>query len=60
VNNHRSGREVVWAWRYAATLETAVPELPAGFDNRLGDNWRLMLGIANQYPGIVKNYARRI
>ena len=36
-----------WTMDNVATLETAVPELAAGFDNRLGDNWRLMLAIAD-------------
>jgi putative DNA primase/helicase len=36
-----------WTMDNVATLETAIPELPAGFDNRLGDNWRLMVAIAD-------------
>src|SRR4029077_15984142 len=40
-----------WTRDNVATLETAVPELPAGFDNRLGDNWRLMLAIADLAGG---------
>jgi hypothetical protein len=36
-----------WTMDNIATLETAVPKLPAGFDNRIGDNWRLMIAIAD-------------
>jgi len=42
-----------------ATLKTALPELPAGFDNRLGDNWRLMLGIADLAGGEWPDQARQ-
>jgi hypothetical protein len=42
-----------------ATLETAVPELPAGFDNRFGDNWRLMLAIADLAGGEWADQARQ-
>ena len=42
-----------------ATLKTAVPELPAGFDNRLGDNWRLMLAIADLAGGEWPDQARQ-
>ena len=42
-----------------ATLKTAVPELPAGFDNRLADNWRLMLAIADLAGGEWADQARQ-
>ena len=29
-----------WAMDNADALKTAEPEMPPGFDNRLGDNWR--------------------
>jgi Protein of unknown function (DUF3631) len=48
-----------WTRDNVATLETAVPELPAGFDNRLGDNWRLMMAIANLAGGEWLDRARR-
>jgi hypothetical protein len=48
-----------WTSDNVATLETAVPELPAGFDNRLGDNWRLMLAIADLAGGEWADQARQ-
>ena len=48
-----------WTRDNVATLETAVPELPAGFDNRLGDNWRLMLAIADLAGGEWADQARQ-
>jgi putative DNA primase/helicase len=48
-----------WTMDNVATLETAVPELPAGFDNRIGDNWRLMLAIADLAGGDWPEQARR-
>ena len=48
-----------WTMDNVATLETAVPELPAGFDNRLGDNWRLMLAIADLAGGEWADQARQ-
>ena len=52
-------RDAVTFLRPIATLETAVPELPAGFDNRLGDNWRLMLAIADLAGGEWADQARQ-
>jgi putative DNA primase/helicase len=48
-----------WAMDNVATLKSAVPELPPGFDNRLGDNWRLMLAIANAAEGEWPDQARQ-
>ena len=48
-----------WTTDNVATLETAGPELPAGFDNRLGDNWRLMLAIADLAGGEWADQARQ-
>jgi hypothetical protein len=36
-----------WGADNAAALKKAAPEMPPGFENRLGDNWRLMLAIAD-------------
>jgi len=47
-----------WAMDNVATLKTAIPELPAGFENRLGDNWRLMLAIADLAGGEWPDQAR--
>jgi putative DNA primase/helicase len=48
-----------WAMGNVATLKTAAPQLPAGFDNRLGDNWRLMLAIADVAGGEWPDQARQ-
>jgi Protein of unknown function (DUF3631) len=48
-----------WTTDNIATLEAAVPEMPAGFDNRLGDNWRLMLAIADSVGGEWPDQARQ-
>jgi len=42
-----------------ATVEAATTKLPAGFDNRLGDNWRLLLAIADMAGGEWPERARR-
>jgi Protein of unknown function (DUF3631) len=47
-----------WTMDNIATLKTAEPELPTGFDNRLGDNWRLMLTIADLAGGEWPDQAR--
>jgi Protein of unknown function (DUF3631) len=36
-----------WAMDNGETLKTAEQQMPPGFDNRLGDNWRLMFAIAD-------------
>jgi putative DNA primase/helicase len=48
-----------WTMDNIATLKTAEPELPTGFDNRLGDNWRLMLAIADLAGGEWPDQARQ-
>jgi putative DNA primase/helicase len=48
-----------WTTDSIAALKTAMPELPAGFDNRLGDNWRLMLAIADLAGGERPDQARQ-
>jgi hypothetical protein len=40
-----------WSIDSVDALKVAEPELPAGFDNRLGDNWRLLLAIADHAGG---------
>src|SRR5262249_36537053 len=40
-----------WSIDNAETLRGAVPQMPAGFGNRLGDNWRLILAIADRVGG---------
>jgi hypothetical protein len=41
-----------WAIDNGATLKAAAePDMPAGFDNRLGDNWRLLFQIAERVGG---------
>jgi hypothetical protein len=40
-----------WTIDNAEALRTARPEMPAGFENRLGDNWRLMFAIADLAGG---------
>ena len=36
-----------WANDNGEKLKHAEPEMPVGFDNRLGDNWHLLLAIAD-------------
>ena len=40
-------RALRWASDNGQKLEGAEPEMPPGFDNRLGDNWELLLAIAD-------------
>jgi putative DNA primase/helicase len=41
-----------WANDHGATLKVAAePDMPAGFDNRLGDNWWLLFQIAERAGG---------
>jgi hypothetical protein len=70
--NHRDDAELAtlrrraqrWTMDNVTTLKTAVPELPPGFDNRLGDNWRLMLAIADlaggEWPGQARQAAAAV
>jgi hypothetical protein len=48
-----------WAQDNAEKLEDVEPDLPAGFDNRLGDNWQMMLAIADHAGGEWPAKARR-
>ena len=36
-----------WAMDNGEKLDGAEPDLPPGFDNRLGDNWRLLIAVAD-------------
>jgi hypothetical protein len=47
-----------WSMDNIETLKTAEPQMPPGFDNRLGDNWRLMLAIADLAGGAWPKAAR--
>ena len=53
-----------WSIDNAESLKGAEPEMPAGFDNRLGDNYRLLLAIADlaggEWPERARQAAQRI
>lgn len=57
-------RRQVWrlAREWEDTLKAADPELPEGFSNRLGDNWRPLLAIADvvgmEWPDKAREAAR--
>ena len=48
----------------AESLKGAEPEMPTGFDNRLGDNYRLLVAIADlaggEWPERARQAAQRI
>ena len=44
-------KQMRWSIDHAAKLKDAKPEMPVGFDNRLGQNWRLMFAIAKSAGG---------
>jgi putative DNA primase/helicase len=48
-----------WTTDSVAALKAAMPEMPAGFDNRLFDNWQLMLAIADHAGGDWPEKARQ-
>jgi putative DNA primase/helicase len=48
-----------WAADNKKALKTAHPVLPDGFDNRLADNWRIMLAIADLAGGTYPKAARK-
>jgi putative DNA primase/helicase len=48
-----------WTTDNIVALKAATPEMPAGFDNRLGDNWSLMLAIADLGGGEWPEKARQ-
>ena len=47
-----------WAIDNAAKLKDAKPEMPVGFDNRLGRNWQLLFAIADDAGGDWPKLAR--
>ena len=52
-------RALRWANDNGEKLEDAEPDMPPGFDNRLGDNWRLLLAIADFAGGEWPDKARK-
>jgi putative DNA primase/helicase len=44
-------RALRWANDNGEKLDGAEPDMPPGFDNRLGDNWSLLLAIADSAGG---------
>jgi putative DNA primase/helicase len=52
-------RALRWADDNGENLQGAEPDMPPGFDNRLGDNWALLLGIADFAGGDWPDKARR-
>jgi hypothetical protein len=44
-------RALRWADDHGEKLDGAEPDMPPGFDNRLGDNWSLLLAIADHAGG---------
>ena len=53
-----------WSIDNAESLKGAEPKMPAGFENRLGDNYRLLLAIADlaggEWPERARQAAQRI
>jgi putative DNA primase/helicase len=52
-------RALRWADDNGEKLEDAAPDMPPGFDNRLGDNWSLLLAIADFAGGDWPTKARK-
>jgi Protein of unknown function (DUF3631) len=52
-------RALRWSIDNAEALKDAEPDMPAGFDNRLGDNWRLLFAIADLAGGEWPEKARQ-
>ena len=48
-----------WTMDHIEALKTATPEMPAGFDNRLSNNWQLLLAIADIAGGEWPEKARQ-
>jgi hypothetical protein len=48
-----------WSIDNAEALNDLAPQMPPGFDNRLGDNWALMLGVADRIGGEWPRQARQ-
>src|SRR5262249_38167381 len=57
-------RAMRWAADNGEELEEAEPVMPPGFDNRLGDNWQMLIAIADfagdEWPGKVRAAATRL
>jgi hypothetical protein len=57
-------RSLRWSNDNGKQLSDAEPDMPAGFDNRLGDNWHLLLAIAeladNGWPDKTRQAASRL
>jgi hypothetical protein len=58
------GQILRWVTDKMAVLKEAKPAMPAGFDNRLGDNWRLLLAIADaaggEWPEKARDAAKKL
>jgi putative DNA primase/helicase len=52
-------RALRWADDNCEKLDGAEPDMPQGFDNRLGDNWSLLLAIADHAGGDWPTRARK-
>ena len=52
-------RALRWANDNGEKLDGAEPDMPPGFDNRLGDNWSLLLTVADCAGGEWPTKARR-
>ena len=52
-------RALRWAIDNGEKLDGAEPDMPPGFDNRLGDNWYLLLAIADFAGGDWPDKARK-
>jgi putative DNA primase/helicase len=57
-------RALRWADDSGEKLQDAEPNMPPGFDNRLGDNWHLLLAIADyaggEWPGKARKAAAKL
>jgi hypothetical protein len=48
-----------WANDHGEQLKNAEPVMPNGFDNRLGDNWRILLAVADLAGDTMAELARK-
>lgn len=57
-------RALRWANDNGEKLDGAEPDMPPGFDNRLGDNWSLLLAIADlagdEWPTLARKAAAKL
>ena len=57
-------RALRWAEDNAEKLEGEEPDMPSGFDNRLGDNWQMLLAIADhagdEWPAKARKAAAQV